>query len=60
MRTETLGLHPHRALATQQLTDFVARFTGDDGQVQVLALHQLPRTFAMDLDLNQRIGLGEA
>ncbi|MNW15665.1 hypothetical protein D3C71_2142470 [compost metagenome] len=35
---ETLGFGPDDAFLAQQLTDLGARLTGDDGQVQVLAL----------------------
>ncbi|MCY1407960.1 hypothetical protein D9M71_232730 [compost metagenome] len=60
MWAEPLGLHPDGALAAQQLADFMAGLAGDDGHVQILALHQLTRAFAMHLDLDQRVGLGKA
>ncbi|MNV84709.1 hypothetical protein D3C71_1786020 [compost metagenome] len=60
VRAMAVGLGPDEALLAQQLTDFVTRFTGDDGQVQVLALQQLLGRFAMHFHLYQRVGLGEA
>ncbi|MNT02885.1 hypothetical protein D3C72_1373970 [compost metagenome] len=59
MRAKALGLDPDSRLPAQQLADFMAGFTGDDGHVQVLALHQLTRAFAVNLDLDQGVGLGE-
>ncbi|MNH12306.1 hypothetical protein D3C79_718430 [compost metagenome] len=56
---EAFGCGPHQAFLAQQLANLVAGFAGDDGQVQVLAQHQVFRRITVHLHLHQRVGLGE-